>query len=82
MHRRFVLDAVSAELTMDPFCVARSNSTYQLTDPTQPTTSGKIWTQPNTTNNGAYSLVVTYFYTQNLSKLVRSAVKSNFNCFV
>jgi len=24
-------------------------------------------TQPNTTNNGAYSLVVTYFYTENLS---------------
>jgi len=24
-------------------------------------------TQPNTTNNGAYRLVVTYFYTKNLS---------------
>jgi len=35
-------------------------------NPTQPTTSRKIWTQsnptqPNTTNNGAYSLVVTRF---------------------
>ena len=45
----------NSELSVDPFSV------------TQPTTSGKIWTQPNTTNNGAYSLVVTYFYTKNLS---------------
>ena len=38
---------------------------------TQPTTSGKIWTQSDpthTTNNGAYSLVVTHFYTHNLSR--------------
>jgi len=39
-------------------------------------------TRPNTTNNGANSLVVTYFYTQNLSsyrfpKPVRSAAESN-----
>jgi len=36
-------------------------------NPTKPNTSGRIWTRPNTTNNGAYSLVVTYFYTKNLS---------------
>jgi len=52
---------------MGPFYVTRSNSTHQLTDPTQPTTTGKIWTQRNTTNNGIYSIVVAYFYTQNLS---------------
>jgi len=53
-----------------------------LCDPTQPNPSaddstqpnplqvekfGPNPTQPNTTNNGAYSLVVTYFYTKNLS---------------
>jgi len=53
---------------MGPFCVTRSNQTRQLTDPTQPSTSGKIWTQPSATNNGAYRLVVTYFYKQNLSR--------------
>jgi len=58
---------------MGAFCVTRSNPTHQLTDstqlnPTQPIASRKIWTQPNTTNNGAYSLVVTCFYTQNLSR--------------
>jgi len=58
------------ELSMGPFCVTRSNPTHQLTDPTQPTTSGKIWTQPQKTNNGAYSLIVTYFYTKNLSGTV------------
>ena len=36
-------------------------------NPTKPNTSGRIWTQPYTTNNGAYSLVVTYFYTKNLA---------------
>jgi len=53
---------------MGPFCVTRCNPTHHLTDPTQPTTSEKkIWTQPNTTDNGAYSLAVKYFYTHNLS---------------
>ena len=33
-----------------PFCVTRSNPTHQLTDPTEPTTSGKIWTQPDPTH--------------------------------
>ena len=46
--------------------------THQLTDPTQPDPIqvekfGPNPTQPNTTNNRADSLVVTYFYTQNLS---------------
>jgi len=60
---------------------------YQLTDPTQPNPLqvkkiGPNPTRPNTTNNGANSLVVTYFYTQNLSsyrfpKPVRSAAESN-----
>ena len=74
-----------------------------LCDPIQPNPSAdwpnpahykwKIWTQPNTPNNGAYSFVVAYFYTRNLSRTfchyhfitpsdrflvpVRSAVKSN-----
>ena len=42
--------AVNPELSMGPFCVTQSNPTHQLTDPTQPTRSGKIWTQPDTTN--------------------------------
>jgi len=54
------------ELSVGPFCVTRSNPTHQLTDPTQPNLLqvekfGPNPTQPNTTNNGAYSLVVTYF---------------------
>jgi len=40
---------VTTELSMGPVCVTRSDPTHQLTDPTQPTRSGKIWTQPNTT---------------------------------
>jgi len=45
-------------------------------DPTQPISwliqsnpTHHIWTQPNTTNNGAYSLVATYFipYTEIIS---------------
>ena len=41
------------ELSIGPFCVTRPDPTHQLTDPanpTQPTTSGKIWTQPDATN--------------------------------
>ena len=41
--------AVSPELSMGPFCVTRPNPTHQLTDQTQPTTSEKIWTQPDPT---------------------------------
>ena len=69
------------ELSMCPLCVTRSNPTHQLTDPTQPNLLqvAKICTQPNTTNNGAYSLVVTYFYTQNLSCTFR---QPNINLFV
>ena len=57
---------------MGPFCVTESNPTHQLTDSTQPNPPqvekfGPKPTQPDTTNNRAYSLVVTYFYTQNLS---------------
>jgi len=61
------------------------NPTRQLTDSTQPTTSGKFGpnpTQPNTTNNGAYSLVVTYFYTHNLSYTFKQAyVRMFFSIF-
>jgi len=69
---------------MGPFCVTRSNPTHQLTDPTQPNTSGKLWTQPDTTNNGAFSLTVTYFYTQNLSVSGTCQIgrKIKFNCLV
>ena len=38
-----------AELSMGPFCVTRSNPTHQLTDPNQPTTSGKFWTHHDPT---------------------------------
>jgi len=72
---------------MGPFCETRSNPTYQLTGPTQPNLLqlekfGPDPTQPNTTNNGAYSLTVKYFIHFNtLSDRflvpVRSAVISN-----
>ena len=53
---------------MGPFCATRSNPTHQLTDPIQVENIGPDPTQPDTTNKGDYSLVVTYFYTQNLSR--------------
>ena len=58
-----------SESSMGPFSVTRSNPTRQLTDPTQHTT----------TNNGAYSLVVTYFIhkTSRFPVPVTSAVKLN-----
>jgi len=69
---------------MGPFCVTRSNQTHQLTDPTQPNPLqvgkfGSNPTQPNTTNNGAYSLLVAYLYTQNLS---RTCSQPSINLFV
>ena len=71
------------ELSMGPFSVTRSNPTHQLSDPTRRITSGKIWTQSNTTNNGAYSLVVTYLYTQNLTRTFsQPSRKIKFNCSV
>ena len=48
------------ELSMGPFCVTQPNPTHYKWKNLDPT-------QANTANNGAYSLVVTYFYTQNLS---------------
>jgi len=54
----------TADLSTGPFCVTRSNPTHQLADPTQ----------PDTTNNGAYSLVETYFiYRTYLVLLVNQA---------
>jgi len=58
---------------MGPFCVNRSNPTHQLTDPPQPNPLqvekfGPDPTQSNTTNNGVYSLVVTYFLYTDLSR--------------
>jgi len=56
-HSRFGTALMSAtvcpshtELAVGPLCVTRSNPTRQLTDPTQPVTNGKIWTQPNATD--------------------------------
>jgi len=76
-------------LSMGPVCVTQSNPTLQLTDPTQPNPLqlekiGPNPTQPNTTNNGAYTLVVTYFYTQNLSVSGTSQIgrKIIINCLV
>ena len=68
-----LLPTADTELSIGPFYVTRSNPTHQLTDPIQPKPLqvekfGPNPTQPNTTNNGAYSLVVTYFYTQKLSR--------------
>ena len=60
----------SPELSTGPFLFdpIQPNPSADWPNPTQRSTSGKIWTQPDTTNNVAYSLVVTYFYTQNLSR--------------
>ena len=74
----------SPELSMGPFCVTRSNPTYQLTDLTQPNPLqvekfGPNPTQANATNNTAYSLVVTYFYTENLS---RTFIPPSINLFM
>jgi len=58
-----------------PFCVTRSNPTHQLTDPTQPNPPqlekfGPNPSQPDTINNGAYSLVVAYFIHRTYLELV------------
>ena len=57
---------VHGSILCDPI---QPNPSADWSNPTQPTTSGEIWTQPNTTNNGAYSLVATYFipYTEIIS---------------
>jgi len=81
---------VGSELFMGPFCVTQSNPTRQPTNqpvsqpsnPLQVEKFGTNPTQPKTTNTGAYSLVVAYSYTQNLSvsgtgHIVR---KIEFNC--
>jgi len=47
---------MGSELSMGLLCVTRSNPTHQLTDPTRP--------NPIQLTMEAYSLVVTYFYTQ------------------
>jgi len=58
-----------------------------LCDPTQPNPLqvekfGRNPTQPNTTNNGAYSLVVTYFYTKNLLLLLLLVNQAYFLMFL
>ena len=68
------------------------DSTQPISWLTQPTTQpnslqlkkcGPNPTRPNTTNNGAYSLVVTYFCTQNLSRpFSQPSRKIKFNCLV
>jgi len=74
---------------MGQFCVTQSNPTHQLTDPTQPNPLqvekfGPNPIQRNTTNDRAYSLVVTYFYTPNLSFSGTCQIgrKIKFNCLV
>ena len=63
-------------------------STRQLIDPTQPNQLqvekfGPNPTQPNTTNNGANRFVVTYFYTDDLSRIFsQRSRKIKFNCVV
>ena len=79
----------NTELSLGLFCVTRSNPTHQLTDPTKPNPLqvekfGPNPTQPNIANNGAYSLVVTYFYTQNVSVSGTCQIgrKIKFKCLV
>jgi len=74
---------------MGPFRVTQSNRTHQLTDATQPNRLqvekfGPNPTQPNTANDIAYSLVVTYYYTQKLSVSGTSQIgrKIKFSCLV
>jgi len=54
MSRRIVHGSILCDLTQP--------------NPVQVEKFGPNATQPNTTHNGAYSLAVTYFYTQNLSR--------------
>jgi len=65
------------------------NPSHQVTDPFLPNPLqveklGPNSTPPNATNNGAYSLVVTCFYTQNLSVSGTCQIgrKIKFNCLV
>jgi len=51
------LKQVNTELPVGPFCMTRPDPSAEWPNPTQ----------PNTTNKGAYSLVVAYFNTKNLS---------------
>ena len=57
------------ELSRGPFCVTRSNPTHYKWRNLDPT-------QPNTTNNGVYSLVVTVSSTRQID------CKIKFNCLV
>ena len=53
-------DSITVQLSMGPFCVTRSNPTYQVTDPTQPNPLQVEKFGPNPTQlntNRAYSLV-------------------------
>ena len=63
---------------MGPFCVTRSNTTHQLTDPTQPSTSENIGSNPtrrNTTNK------LTVWYNQTLSNRALNALTQSFQNF-
>ena len=53
-----------AELSMGPFCVTRSNPTYQLTDPTQPNTLQVEQFGPNPTrpNTNCHWLTISLYY--------------------
>ena len=71
---------VRGSILCDPI---QPNVSADWPNPTQPTKSGKNWTQPDTANSGAYSLVVTYFYTHNLSRTFsQPSHKIKFNCLV
>jgi len=83
------LTDVTRKSSMGLLCVTRSNPTHQLTDPTQPNPlqvekCGRNSTQPNTTNSGAYSLVVTNFHTHKLSVSGTCQIgrKITFDCLV
>jgi len=67
--RRYLI-VVHGSILCDPI---QPNPSADLPNPTRLITSGKIWIQadptyPNTTNNGVYSLLMTYFHTQTLSR--------------
>ena len=73
------INVVCPELSMGPFGVTRSNPTHQLTDATQPTTSGPNPTQPNT---NCHSITLSLYYSWSVSATCQIGHKIKFNCSV
>ena len=72
VHWSILCDPIQPSWLTQPDSTQRCK--WENLDPTRPNPS-----QPITTNNGAYSLVVTYFYAQNLSRTLRNQA-STYSC--